>query len=80
MSSLSPYLFELTIDVMGHGIVDPFTWCVLFRRSAEVCEMSRKVQESRLTGFEAYVGKGAMEVEVEEREEGADREGDGCTA
>ncbi len=41
-SSLSPYLFDLTIDVMARLIVDSSAWCMLFADDIVLCSTKRE--------------------------------------
>ena len=51
-SSLSPYLFDLLMDVPGRGIKEQPSWCMLFADDIVLCstireEVERKLEEWR---------------------------------
>ena len=51
-SSLSPYLFDMILDVMGRGIKEQSPWCMLFADDIVLCStrkyhVERKLEEWR---------------------------------
>ena len=47
-SSLSPYLFDMTLDVMGRGIKEQPPWCMLFADEFVLCSIRRDHVERTL--------------------------------
>ena len=46
-SSISPYLFDLVMDVMSRGIKDQAPWCMLFADDIVICCNSREEVEQK---------------------------------
>ena len=47
-SALSPYLFDLVMDVVTQGIRDQSPWCMLFADDIVLCSNRREVVEEKL--------------------------------
>ena len=47
-SALSPYLFDLIMDVVSQGIRDPSPWCMLFADDIMICSTDREIVEAKL--------------------------------
>ena len=47
-SALSPYIFDLVMDVVTQGIRDQSPWCMLFADDIVLCSNSREVVEEKL--------------------------------
>ena len=47
-SALSPYLFDLVMDVVSQGIRDQSPWCMLFADDIVLCSTRREVVEEKL--------------------------------
>ena len=47
-SSLSPYLFDMILDVMGRGIKEQPPWCMLFADDIVLCRTRRNNVERKL--------------------------------
>ena len=47
-SSLSPYLFDLIMDVLSEGIKDQSPWCMLFADDIVLCCTSREEVERKI--------------------------------
>lgn len=55
-SSLSPYLFNLIMDVLAQGVRDQSPWCMLFADDIVLCSTRREEVERKLEEW-----RGAME-------------------
>ena len=44
-SALSPYLFDLIMDVISQGIRDQSPWCMLFADDIMICSIDREIVE-----------------------------------
>ena len=47
-SSLNPYLFAMSMDVLAHGIKDLSPWCMLYDDDIVLCGTRREVVENKL--------------------------------
>ena len=45
---MSPYLFDLVMDVVTRGIRDQLPWCMLFADDMVLCSNRREVVEEKL--------------------------------
>ena len=47
-SSLSPYLFDLVMDVLGRGVKEQPPWCMQFADDIVLCSTRREEVERKL--------------------------------
>ena len=47
-SALSPYLFNLVMDVTSYTVRDQAPWCILYADDIMICDTSREAVEAKL--------------------------------
>ena len=64
-SALSPYLFDLIMDVVSQGIRDPPPWCMLFADDIMICSTDRD-SGSKTVAMEEGIGRQRIEDQQKE--------------
>ena len=61
-SSLSPYLFDMILDVMGRGIKEQSPWCMLFADDILLCSTRRDHVERKLEEWRTAMEERGLKI------------------
>ena len=61
-SSLSPYLFDMILDVMGRGIKEQPPWCMLFADDIVLCSTRRDHVERKLEEWRTAMEERGLKI------------------
>ena len=61
-SALSPYLFDLIMDVISQGIRDQSPWCMLFADDIMICSTDREIVEEKLEQWRKALGDRGLRI------------------
>ncbi|XP_039287319.1 uncharacterized protein LOC120351995 [Nilaparvata lugens] len=66
--SLSPYLFDLFMDVVGAAVKRPAPWCMLFADDIVLCEPTKDQLEERLESWRKTLEERGLKISRSETE------------
>ena len=63
-SSLSPYLFDMILDVMMRGIKEQPHWCMLFADDIVLCSTRKDHEERKLEERRRAMEEGGLKISI----------------